>query len=93
MRVLLLVVLALTACGVSQDDFSAMLEEARACQTGESCALAGGGQCTCDSPVNASKAASIDEAADDVRCGGAQVECPGWSNPRCEAGRCVADPL
>lgn len=93
MRIFLACLVLAAGCGVSIEDFNALVEDARACQAGDTCVLAGGGQCTCNSPVNASRAVEIDEAAEDVRCGGAMVECPSWTAVRCEAGRCVADRL
>lgn len=82
----------LGACtATSPEEFAAIVEEARACQDGDGCQLAGGGQCTCDTPVNDDAVARIDEAAADVDCEGAVVECTSHQNVRCEDGRCRSD--
>jgi hypothetical protein len=74
---------------LSTEQLSALVEGARACTEGETCALAGAGTCTCAQPVNASRAAEIDAAAARVECGGAVVRCANPGTARCEAGRCV----
>ncbi|MGI5864733.1 MAG: hypothetical protein ACOX6T_22160, partial [Myxococcales bacterium] len=86
---LFLSVLLLTSCGLSLDELHELVEESRACEPGEQCVLAGAGQCTCETPVNAKHRQRIDEAAAEVRCGGAMVECPTIGSVACEAGRCV----
>ncbi len=83
----------LSGCCLSTEDFAQQREDAAACSPGDTCVLAGGGQCLCAGPVNASRAAEIEAAADDVCCGGAQVECVFFQNLRCENGRCVGDVL
>ncbi len=94
MRPLLLASLVfLSGCCLSREEFSEQRSEAAACSPGDTCVLAGGAQCMCALPVNASKAAEIEAAAKDVCCGGASVDCVSFANPRCENGRCVADQL
>jgi hypothetical protein len=83
----------LSGCCLSNEEFSEQREEAAACSPGDTCVLAGSAQCLCPGPVNASKAAEIEASADEVCCGGIQVECVAFQNPRCENGRCVADIL
>jgi hypothetical protein len=83
--------LAFAACAPTTEDLSALIEESRACGEGDTCALAGGGTCTCDTPVNGARAAEVDELARRVACYGAMVECPSHFNMRCEAGRCTSD--
>jgi hypothetical protein len=79
-------------CGLSKDEYHQRVEAARACSPGDTCVAAGGGQCLCPTAVNATKAEEIDDAAKQVNCGGAVVECAAVIKPRCEAGRCVSDP-
>lgn len=77
--------------GISLEEFSAQVREARACTEGDTCVLAGGGTCTCASPVNASRAEAINEAAQEVNCRGSMVDCATYRNARCEGGTCVGD--
>jgi hypothetical protein len=94
MRSLILAsVVLLSGCCLSTEELAQQREEAAACAPGETCVLAGSSQCVCPVPVNASKAAEIEAAADEVCCGGAQVDCVFFQNVRCENGRCVADIL
>jgi hypothetical protein len=94
MRPFLLVSLVfLSGCCLSNEDFNQQVEEAAACSPGDSCVLAGSAQCLCARPVNASKAAEIDASAHDVCCGGSMVDCVSFQNLRCENGKCVADIL
>lgn len=83
-----------SGCGktLSLEEFSAQVREARACAEGDTCVLAGGGTCTCSSPVNISRAEAINEAVKNVDCEGSMVDCVAYrNNARCEAGTCVAD--
>ncbi len=84
---------SLFGCGLSLEAYAEQVEEARVCVEGDECVLAGAGQCACLTAVNASEEEAINEAAMDLDCNGAQVECATVTNPRCEAGRCVADSL
>lgn len=89
------VALSMSAC-FTDEQFYQMKVDASACSDTDACTLAGrpaGTSCTCccRSPVRASEAANIDAAAGRVFCGGKMVECVPFANPRCEAGRCVAD--
>jgi hypothetical protein len=86
-------VVVLSGCCLSEEEFSHQRQDAAACSPGDTCVLAGSAQCLCAGPVNASRAAEIEAAAGEVCCGGAQVECVAFRNPRCENGRCVADRL
>lgn len=90
---LLVSVVFLSGCCESIESFSEQRQDAAACSPGDTCVLAGGAQCLCAAPVNASRAAEIEAAADEVCCGGIQVDCVAFLNPRCENGRCVADVL
>jgi hypothetical protein len=83
----------LSACCPSIEEFTDQRETATSCSPGDTCVLAGSSDCLCPTPVNASRAAEIEAAADEVCCGGAQVECVFFQNPRCENGKCVADTL
>jgi hypothetical protein len=67
------------------------VDEARACNAGQTCTLAGGGQGTCDGPLNQAEAARIEAPAGRVACWGAMVECPSPSESGCEAGICGVD--
>lgn len=87
---LLVLVLSLSSCGLSLDEFYDLVEQSRACAPGEECVLAGSSQCTCQTPVNEKHRERIDEAATEVRCGGAMVECAYFETVACEGGRCVA---
>ena len=79
------------SCGISTQEFSERVEAAQACKPTDMCVLAGGGQCTCARPVNATEADPINKLADDVNCGGAQVECAAVMNVRCENAKCTGD--
>jgi hypothetical protein len=92
MRSFILVsVVFLSACCVSEEEFSEEIADAQSCSAGDTCVLAGSAQCLCARPVNAASAAEIDALAQDVCCGGAMVSCVGFTNLRCENGRCVGD--
>jgi hypothetical protein len=85
-------VLGAAGCGgITDEEFQQIIEEAQVCEPGDTCVLAGGGQCTCDQPVNADSVERVERAVQDLDCGGAVVDCIGFSNPRCENNRCVAD--
>jgi len=75
----------------SPEELAQIVDEARACEDGDVCELAGSGACTCATPVNADAVATVDEAAADVDCQGAMVECVSHTNLRCEDGRCRSD--
>ncbi len=92
-RVVGLALVLTSGCGrISLEEFSAQVREARACSEGDTCVLAGGGTCTCASPVNASRADALNEAVKNVDCEGSMVDCVAFQpNARCEAGQCVAD--
>jgi hypothetical protein len=75
----------------SPEEYVEIVEEARLCDEGDVCELAGGGTCICPMPVNGAAVDSVEEAAADVDCEGAVVECVSHSNLRCEEGRCVSD--
>lgn len=80
-------------CGDSHspEELSALVEEARRCEPGDTCVLAGGSRCSCGVPVNASRAEEVDDFARQVDCGNVVVDCPIVENVRCEANRCTAD--
>jgi hypothetical protein len=86
--------LALAGC-MSSQQFDQLVAEASTCTAADTCTLAGkpdsSTTCTCPQPVRSTEAANVDAAARQVACGGKMVKCIGWVNPRCEAGRCVAD--
>jgi hypothetical protein len=83
----------LSGCCLSTEEFHQQVEEATTCSPGDTCVLAGSAQCLCDRPVNASRATEINDSAQEVCCGGAQVECISFTNLRCENRKCVADTL
>lgn len=92
MRFLTLLVLFLSACGcLSTDEFQQRVQEAAACNPGDTCVLAGQSQCTCKVPVNARSQASIDADAERLDCGGAIASCILFANVRCENGKCTGD--
>jgi len=76
---------------MNADELRQIIAEAAVCQTGDTCTLAGGSNCTCPAPINTKQLARVQEAAAGVHCGGLMVECQGLTNPRCEDGKCVAD--
>ena len=84
----LLLAAALPACGSSIAELSSLVREARDCSDGDSCVLAGGSQCTCDTAVNAKRKQDVDLAAAMVDCGGAMVECAACIDPQCARGLC-----
>ena len=92
---LLTATMMLAACGsdISLQEYAGIVEASRSCSEGDTCVLAGSGQCTCATPVNASRWESVEDAAADVECNGAQVECPTHERVRCEANRCRSDTL
>ncbi len=79
------------ACGMSQARYGRMVEEAGECEPGDTCVLAGRGECVCDRPVNARHAERVNGGARWVSCS-AYPKCISYSAPRCENGRCVATP-
>ena len=85
----------LLGCPMSKQDFSALVDDARACDEGDTCVLAGQGGCVCARPVNAKRAAEVDSAAEAVACctplGCEDVLCSGFENLRCENGACTGD--
>ncbi len=88
---LVLLAFCASAC-MTEDSFYKMREESSSCGSADTCTLAGSSSCICAAPVRSSEAANIDAAARQVSCGGKMVKCQSLVNPRCEAGRCVADP-
>ncbi len=85
-------VFAVGCGGTSLSDFQTQARGAKACDpTFDTCVLAGAATCLCPTAVNAKLASSINDAAKQVACGGAQVECPTVINPRCVNDTCVAD--
>ncbi len=94
MRLLILAsIVVLTGCSaISPEEFTQMLAEGEACSPGETCVLSVKLDCVCPQPVTEAKARELDEIVDDVNCGNALALCIGLKNPRCEDGRCVADP-
>lgn len=94
---MLLSCVTLAACGKTREearvDMDRLMNEAKVCGPSDQCVLAGGGQCTCAGPVNASASSSVEAAADEVNqtCGGVMVDCVYYVNVRCERGQCVAD--
>jgi hypothetical protein len=83
---LMTVALAFAACAPTTADLSALIDEARACDEGDTCVLAGSGRCSCNTPVNGARAAEVNDLASQVACIGV-VDCPWHSSVRCEAGR------
>lgn len=77
--------------GVTEEELQQIIEESKVCAPGDSCILAGGGQCTCAVPINAEHRARVEQAVADYDCDGLMVKCMGNINVRCEAGRCVSD--
>lgn len=86
-----LLTLALVMGGACGEELEEIIESARACAEGDTCILAGSGQCTCPTPINSNSAERVAEAVEDHDCEGLAVDCRARSNPRCEQGRCVAD--
>jgi hypothetical protein len=74
----------------SPQEYVDLVEASRACSVDAECVLAGAGDCTCPAPVNASEAATVDEAAAEVDCRDVTIECPAHSGLHCAAGRCVS---
>jgi hypothetical protein len=89
-------VLAVAACDDPQETLAATIEEARACDVGDTCVLAGDTDCTCGQPVNADAVDEVNAAADRVSCCDllgrcVAVDCVAFANIRCEDGRCTGD--
>lgn len=100
---LLVFSLAAAACGgetVTREEalaeLSRVMAEAKACSATSQCVIAGQSNCSCAAPVNASFSERIDDAVEDVNrtCAIEDFlgDCIAYQNPRCEQGRCVADP-
>jgi hypothetical protein len=89
----LFIILFAAGCSsqLSSQDFDKMSAQARACQAGDSCVLAGRTKCSCFASVNANQQSMIDEAATHVVCpDNRNVQCdpaPGYS-PQCVNGQC-----
>jgi hypothetical protein len=82
----------LAACSeTAPSEFVELVEASRGCSATEECTVAGGGECTCATPVNVGAVEEIDEAAGEVECEGATISCADNANVRCEAGRCISD--
>lgn len=93
---LLIASAALPACVDPKERLAELIDEAAACEPGDTCVLAGDSGCTCAQPVNADRADEVDEAAKDVQCCNlvgqcVAVECASFENVRCEEGRCVGN--
>jgi len=84
--------MGLVACAPTQADLGALIKEAMACQPGDTCVLAGASPCSCDVPVNATRAAEVDDMASHLYCGGKAVVCTGQGTPTCENGQCTRRP-
>src|SRR5687768_16679398 len=97
MRLFALLALTLVTCGdadsFTRDDLLQVINDARACDPGDSCILAGSSQCTCQMPINAESEDDVTAAAEQVDCEGRIVQCVGWTNLRCEDGLCIADEI
>lgn len=91
------VTFVVTGCPVSQDEFGRIAEEARACEGGDTCVVAGSSDCGCPQAVNADRAEEFQAAADALVCctpfSCVQPVCNLVENPRCENGECTADPI
>jgi hypothetical protein len=94
-RVTMGLALALTSgCGtLSIEEFREQVQEARDCTEGDTCVLAGAGRCTCGSPVNASRAADLNDAAHYVDCWYSNLDCAPYANMRCVDGKCIGTML
>ena len=88
---LLLIGMVVACDEVTAESYADLVERSRGCAETSECVLAGGGQCTCAQPVNASAVPEIESAVEDLDCEGAVVDCDGNDNVRCEAGRCISD--
>jgi len=79
-----------SGCGtISREEFDAKVQEARACAEGDTCVEAGKGRCTCGRPVNASRAADINEAAQYVDCVYKDLDCGAYGYMHCVQGKCT----
>jgi hypothetical protein len=91
-RLALAALLVAGACGgTTPEEYAAVVEAATPCEAGDRCVLF---IPACGCPVAVSYA-SIDEvkdAADGLDCDGVAYDCVAVGEPRCEAGRCTADP-
>jgi len=86
-------VVLLSACCVSEEEFSEEVAAAEACSAGDTCVLAGSADCLCARPINAARAEEINVMAQEVCCHNTMVSCVGFINLRCENGKCVGDTL
>jgi hypothetical protein len=93
---LLPLALALTACESAEERLDRVIDEAKACEEGDTCVVAGGTDCTCGAPVNEEKAAEVTAAAADIECCDlfgrcVAVDCAGFQDVRCEDGTCIGE--
>ena len=95
-RYLLILVLVSAACESPEDRLERLIDEAAACEEGDTCVIAGATDCSCGEPVNAEQEDEVNAAAEGITCCdlfGAcmMVECAAVEHLRCEEGRCAAD--
>lgn|GEM_PF-1711401 len=90
--------LAVAACADPQQRLAEVIDDARACEPGDTCVVTGGTDCTCPQPVNADAVDAVEAAAEaangsccDVFGQCVAVDCAAFANVRCEDGRCVGD--
>lgn len=84
-----------SGCGtISREEFREQVREAEACTEGDTCVVAGAARCTCGSPVNASRAEELNEAAQFVDCGlYPNLDCAPYGNLSCVNGKCIGTML
>ncbi len=90
-------------CGVERPSreqaLSTLVSEfdgAGACVDGDTCIIAGQGNCSCGRPINSKSASTVAEAVLRLNstCAAEDflADCIAYVNPKCEANRCVAEP-
>jgi hypothetical protein len=94
--VVLFVAATAAACEDPQARLDEVLADARVCDEGDTCVLAGGTDCTCDQPVRVDAADAVNAAAAGISCCDllgrcVAVDCAAFANVRCEAGQCVGN--
>ncbi len=89
MRWLVLLPLLLGACSVTPGEVHERVQEARACNTGDSCVFTEVRGCLCASPVNATKVDELNALLKKVDCGGVVSTCADTAKAACVEGRCT----
>jgi hypothetical protein len=92
------IVVATAACESPEARLERVRDDAAACADGDTCVVAGSGDCVCGSPINENSVEEVEAAADAIACcdllgSCVAVDCAAFENVACVDGRCVGDAL